>query len=194
MVRVLVLSFAAILLPLTLTSVSGHVGGSIAPIYELPTADLPDLTDGTIADWEEALPGLFLTHADFANSIGTGMDPSDIAVGVHLAWHHATQRIYVAIQRVDDVYETDDNTTFMLDGDHSGGRFQNFSDDVYSEDQRRRLQFSQAQLYFPVPTLEISLASMGPLWQVQLPWSEAGAFFRLNPGFPTQECEYVTGS
>lgn len=40
------------------------MGGSAFPIYELPTSDLPVLGDGTLADWEEVLPGPSATSVD----------------------------------------------------------------------------------------------------------------------------------
>ena len=41
--------------------------GPMYPIYEIPTGDLPDLHDGSLDDWEVAMPGTSLTHDDFAS-------------------------------------------------------------------------------------------------------------------------------
>ena len=45
---------------------SAHIGTDIFPLYELPTADLPDLRDSTLEDWEDVLPGTSLDHNSFA--------------------------------------------------------------------------------------------------------------------------------
>ena len=37
----------------------------IYPIWELPTRDLPDLHDGSLDDWESALPNASLNQSDF---------------------------------------------------------------------------------------------------------------------------------
>ena len=37
-----------------------HVDDVVYPIYELPTADLPDLHDGRLEDWESTVPGASL--------------------------------------------------------------------------------------------------------------------------------------
>jgi len=149
------------------TTASAYVGAVMHPIYELPTADLPDLHDGTLADWEAVLPGASVTHDDFVawSDVGDGapVDPGDLAYQVFLAWHGSSQRVYAAIERVDDVYVNDyegggsanvwrhDGFELMVDGDHSGGEYQGFmNSDLTSEELRLAAQ-SQAQHYSAVP-------------------------------------------
>ena len=146
------------------TTASAHVGAAIYPIYELPTSDLPDLHDGTLADWDEVLAGASLTHSDFeAQDVGEGapVDPGDLAYQIYLAWHGSSQRLYAAMERVDDVYVNEyegagsgdiwkhDGFELMVDGDHSGGPYQGFGDE-FSSEARRRLINSQAQQYLAV--------------------------------------------
>ena len=117
----------------------GHVGPRVIPVYEIPTSDIPDLHDGTLEDWDDIVPGPSLTHKDF----GTGwaneyiVDAGDLAFRIFLAWHLGTQRLYGAIEMVDDVYFNrgtfvnydyswlyhSDCWELLVDGDHSGGAF-----------------------------------------------------------------------
>ena len=178
----------AALLPAALAgAASAHFGDIVYPIYELPTSDLPDLHDGTLEDWEEVLPNASLNHNEFQllGGPGEGIDPSDLACRVFLAWHHASQRIYMAVERLDDVYldpsvERDALTALMVDGDHSGGQFIWWGD-AYSEEERKRLNEAQAQLYSvgPEPIIEDRLL-VGGSWARPLvslpPWATVGGF------------------
>ena len=86
---------------------SAHIGTKIFPMFELPTSDLPDLRDGTLEDWSDVLPGAALDHNDFAPlnvADGAGIDPADLAYRAFFAWHSAGSHLYMAIERVDDVY------------------------------------------------------------------------------------------
>ena len=160
-----------------------HLGETIFPIYEIPTRDLPDLLDNSLEDWEAALPNLSLSTQDLVSTLGLTPDPGNLAVGVYLAWHNASQRIYIAIERIDDVFEPDlDNTAFLVDGDHSGGRFQNFT--AGSEVERRRLQFAQVQMYFV--RAGRPFGSMGQLW-LNYPPNLSGGGFMDGPNYSAVE-------
>ena len=83
------------------------MASGVVDVFELPSSDLPDLNDGTLEDWEDVLPGASLDHNDFAPlnvSDGAGIDPGDLAYRAFMAWNSADQRVYFAIERVDDVY------------------------------------------------------------------------------------------
>ncbi len=94
--------------------VVGLLGGAEAqeserlyPFVELTDADLAqiDVTDGSIDEWVDLLGEPTLTALDFqAASWGASYDPADMDYRVWLAWHGATQRIYVAVERSDDIY------------------------------------------------------------------------------------------
>jgi len=165
--------------------VQAHQGDIIYPIYELSTADLPDLHDGTLEDWEEVLPNASLNHNDFIrnNSGITGtVDPDDLAFRVFLAWHSASQRIYLAVERLDDVYLRE-GAQLRIDGDHSGGQFWFFDEDGYTDAERWRLWESQAQTYSVSPEGEGGGARLFPgaperMWMVDAPWADAGAFLQ----------------
>ena len=91
-------------------------------------------------------------------------DPSDIDYRVWLAWHGATQRIYVAVERADDIYNNeyeydgtlsscismmkhDASAEFRVDGDGSGGKHQFFGNEI-DDYEEHRLLTQHAQQYF----------------------------------------------
>jgi hypothetical protein len=144
-----------------------HVGGIVIPIYELSTSDLPDLTDGSLSDWEDVLGPATLTQNDFtATNVadGAAIDPADLAYRIWLAWHSADQTIWSGIERVDDVYINTyaggdylnmwqyDGVEFMLDGDHSGGQYNGFDANAVGADQAKLLSDYQAQQNFALPS------------------------------------------
>jgi hypothetical protein len=117
-----------------------HLGDRTYFIAELSDADLAsiDLDDGDIGDWQEILGEPTLTADDF---IGYG-EPDIASFNFHIwmGWHDATDRIYVAMEQVDDFYYNHfDRTDFTtpnffltghdgflsldVDGDHSGGQY-----------------------------------------------------------------------
>ena len=83
----------------------------VIPLAELSDDDLAsiDLQDGYIDDWLRVVGDPTLTARDAYRTQGlsywTDYDPSDLDCGIWLAWHDATNRIYVAFQRLDDRYE-----------------------------------------------------------------------------------------
>ena len=166
---------------------SAHIGDRVFPIYELPTSDLPDLHDGTLEDWEQVLPDASLDHIDLneAADATQALDPSDLAIRVFLAWHSGSQRVFVGVEWVDDVLVPPsealwrDHVYFMLDGDHSGGRYEAFPSKQYSEAEQRLLEESQAQLYCvdvpPLPEGTIWHPGAAAPWVTAPPWSDACA-------------------
>jgi len=162
---------------------SAHLGEMVYPIYELPTSDLPNLHDGTLEDWEEALPAASLNHNDFAYSsnLEKAVGVEDLAFRVFLAWHSASQQIYMGIECVDDVYLTSGNgyTDLMIDGDHSGGQYWFFEAEGYSEEESKRLFGSQAQTYKVMPEEvggRLLHVSSWATWASDPPWADAGGF------------------
>ena len=172
---------AALLTVALAGTVGAHQGDIVYPIYELPTSDLPDLHDGTLEDWEEVLPGASLDHNDFIrdnSGIPGTVDPDDLAFRVFLAWHSASQRIYMAAERVDDVY-MHEGASLKIDGDHSGGQYWFFEAEGYSHAESERLWESRAQTYNARPEGAGGLLSAGGPergWMVGAPWADAGAF------------------
>jgi len=174
---------------------SAHIGTVIYPIYELATADLPDLHDGTLQDWEDVLPGASLDHNAFAPlAVGDGaaIDPADLAYRVFFAWNSSDQRVYMAIERVDDVYINTyaggdlvnlwqfDSIEFMTDGDHTGGAYNGFSTEEYTAEEIKVLTNYQAQQYVAIAEAPdnrlLGYQGAGQGWVTVPPWADAGGF------------------
>jgi len=187
-------TLTAIALTITVLAGAGsaHVGEIVYPIYEIPTSDLPDLHDGTLDDWEAVLPNASLSQNDFIRNnsgIPGTIDMSDLAFRVFLAWHNASQRIYVAVELFDDVY-TGEGFQLRIDGDHSGGQYWFFEDEGYSRAEVERFWESQAQTYSAWPEEDgedgARLTAGGPerMWMVDDPWAGAGAYqIGENPSY-----------
>lgn len=163
-----------------------HLGEIVYPIYELPTSELPDLHDGSLEDWDAVLPNASLTHNDFRfwHGLAGAIDPADLAVRAFLAWHYESQRVYVAIERLDDVLLPsgtccDAGTQFAVDGDHSGGQYW-FHGDAYTETELRQRNFSQAQSYTAYPENlydgRLLLTDQLLTWMTQPPWGDCGGW------------------
>ena len=132
------------LLPSSITH--AHVGDEIYPFYELLDEDLHriDLTDGSVEDWYDFLGEPSLTASDFYYPYAS-YDPSNCDFRFWLAWHRRSGTLWVAMERFDDIYHNnsageilepglptifrpmmlfwDSYFGFMVDGDHSGGRY-----------------------------------------------------------------------
>ena len=78
----------------------------IFPILQLTDRDAAeiDVTDGSVGDWEYIAGEPTLTPLDFAITTFGSYDPADMDFRIWLAWHDATDRVYFAMERVDDVY------------------------------------------------------------------------------------------
>lgn len=132
---------------LTASGSTAHVGDVVYVVYELPTSQLPDLQDGTLADWEDVLPDASLTHNDLSGFLFGPPDASDIAFRIFLAWHQQSSRFYIAFERIDDIYSPGSSEFFsiMLDADHSGGPYNSFSGQTETE--AKRESYAHAQRY-----------------------------------------------
>ena len=112
----------------------------IYPIMQLTDRDVAeiDVTDGSIGDWEYIAEEPTLTPLDFGKTTFCSYDPADMDFRIWLGWHDATDRIFFAMERVDDVYVNefdredeylrimdfhDSSVAFVVDGDHSGGEW-----------------------------------------------------------------------
>ena len=94
-----------------------------------------DLKDGSVEDWMEVLGEPSLTPLDFVNPPWSPRyDPSSYDFRLWLAWHDATDHLFVAAQVVDDFHINeydrygepyppggDATVLFLVDGDMSGG-------------------------------------------------------------------------
>ena len=174
------------------TVAQGHVGGFVYPIYEIPQHELPDLYDGSLNEWEDFLPGASLDFLDFGSNAQVAdahVDPNDLAFRVFLGWSDVEQRIYIGVERYDDVYINTydgggmmqmwrhDGLEVMIDGDHSGGQYRNWSGD-YGEEELLHLWDGQAQRYFMLPESPdghlICSDNEYQEWATHPPWAEVG--------------------
>ena len=131
----------------------------IYPILQLTDRDVAgiDVTDGSVGDWEIIADEPTLTPLDFAETTFGSYDPADMDFRIWLGWHDATDRIFFAMERVDDVYVNefdredeflrfmdfhDSSVAFVVDGDHSGGEWFPRGSEEWLLDVNR-----QAQLY-----------------------------------------------
>jgi hypothetical protein len=163
----LTVSSCLVVLAIISQAASAHVGGGQPfPIFELSTDELPDIHDGSLDDWEEVLPSFSLNQDQFAPlnvNDGAGIDTADLAYRVFMAWHSAGNHLYVAIERVDDVYVNTyeggdlgnvwqhDSIEFMVDGDHTGGKYNRYlEEDGFGTEEAKLLSGFQAQQYFAI--------------------------------------------
>ncbi len=123
------------------SAVHAHIGDEIYPFYELLDEDLHriDLTDGSVEDWYDVLGEPSLTAADFYYP-ASHYDPGSVDNRFWLGWHRRSGTLWVTMERYDDIYHNnyageindsglpamnrwDSSFSFMIDGDHSGGRY-----------------------------------------------------------------------
>ena len=177
-----------------LCSAEAQESERLYPFVELTDADLAqiDVTDGSVDEWVDLLGEPTLTALDFQiRPDGASYDPSDMDYRVWLAWHGATQRLYVAIERSDDIYVNnyegagtppscnlmtghDSSANFIVDGDASGGQYLFLGRNV--SDELRLLNNQHAQNYI----LLGDIVGGGPhvcMWQT----SEDEDWFNLPP-------------
>ncbi len=176
-----------------------HTGDRVFGIMEIPTSALPSFDDGTISDWLDVVPESLLM-TDFHSLSGgklsfpAEIDPKDFTFRVFLAWHYRSQRILVALGRVDDEYIDEftytvrgveyvatgagDEVLIGIDGDHSGGIFNYFAE--LDEEEQRLNTASQAQLYSAIPTSPdgeiFTVDGFDREWATESPWGESGGF------------------
>jgi hypothetical protein len=149
-----------------------------------------DIEDGSIEDWQEMVGEPVLLGADLYAVVGD-YDPASCAFRVWLGWHGETDRLYVAMEQVDDVYINeytdsnmqahDSNVVLYVDGDNSGGRFQFLSSDFPTEEEFLLANNQHAQVYTAIaevrgdsPPIELQWTSYYDDWSVKPPYADAG--------------------
>ncbi|MCC7262604.1 MAG: hypothetical protein IT369_08805 [Candidatus Latescibacteria bacterium] len=190
-----VLTLAATVAVALSGTANAHIGTKVYPIYELPTSDLPDIRDNSLADWEDVLPGASLDQNEFAPlnvGDGAGINPADLAYRAFFAWNSASQHLYMAIERVDDKYVNTyaggdlinlwqfDSIEFMVDGDHTGGAYNGFDAAVYTAEEIKLLANFQAQQYVGIAEAPdgrlLGYQGSGQGWVPLPPWADAGGY------------------
>lgn len=116
-------------------------GVAVYNIYDIPDYELAavDIHDGSYLDWERVIgdPSLYGTDFSFFSgpSPAATYDPSDLDFRIWLGWSLSTHRLYVAMERWDDINTSGmvgvdaesalnyDSVEFMVDGDNGGGEY-----------------------------------------------------------------------
>jgi hypothetical protein len=182
------------------------------PFSELTDADVAAITfDGNLADWETILGAPALTGEDFIAdpNVGEGAayNPADLSFNIWLGWHPTTERLYVAIERIDDVYINEygggnpgdiwrhDSIEFKIDGDNSGGDYSRAAGDWNDEEQTLNHNRSAQQFVAIADAPDdqhIGYQGSGGDWVNTPPYSDAGGA-SIGTGPTTSVIEfYVT--
>lgn len=166
--------------------VIAHVGDFVIPIYEVPSDEIPEL-DGSVFEWETIVPQPSLESRDFSSRQIGQPSSADLAVRIYLAWNRTTQKIYMAVERTDDVYINEyigglapdffgaDHVELFIDGDHSGGQYACGPPDGTVE-QVRLFVGGQAQRWAVVANapddIIFGVDSFANRWASLPPWSD----------------------
>jgi hypothetical protein len=87
------------------------------PIMKLSDADVAslDFDDGSVVDWENILGDPFIEAVDMIPDLevgeGAGYDPNDLDYRIWLGWHRSTGRLYMAMERTDNIFQIEQPPT-----------------------------------------------------------------------------------
>ena len=187
----------------------------VYPIFELTDEDVAmiDIKDGYIDDWEEVVGEPTLTAIELRTCPQEGLyDPADMDLRIWLAWHRATSRIYVAMERADDVFVNefdrathnymdlnDSGISIVVDADHSGGGYMGDMELTHEEQllyYNYQAQWYQAlaETYDNGPRVTMTFIDYFAEddWFRHPPWAEGGGAVRgENPTISVTEF-YIT--
>jgi hypothetical protein len=192
--------FAAALVVGLTANAQAHIDVAGAPflLFEMGDADLAaiDIKDGTLSDWDSqfGVPSLVATdfYADPTVGDGAQYDPNDLDFRIYLGWTRQNRgnHIFVAIERVDDVYIneyeggnpgslwTQDAIEFMVDGDHTGGQYGGWPSADYTAEELLLINNQQAQQYEGIPEspdgLLVGYLGAGTTWVNLPPYADGG--------------------
>ncbi len=160
-----------------------HVGGRVFYAWEIATADLPDLYDRTLEDWEEVVPAVTLTNDDLSgasNWSSAQQSSEDLVMRMFMAWHDESQQIYLSFEIIDDLATRGDLLTIHVDADHSGGRYEILSLDASDLETTTGAQYDHVQVTRDDGDDAWTWRGAGPTaWAYAQPWKEA---FRSSDG------------
>jgi len=104
----------------------------------LDASQLP-VIDGELDDWQGVVPSLQMSSFDDLVD-DADIDPEDLDTKVWIGWNDTQNRLYLAVEVVDDIHQVDrpdgtadllifqdDDLEVFVDADHSGGQFADFS-------------------------------------------------------------------
>ena len=121
-----------------------------------------------------------MTALDFASR---SYDPSSYDCRLWLAWHDATDHLFVAAEIVDDFYVDmvewplgyfgDSSVWFFVDGDKSGGSLRDDSSEGVPNNMRQAQWYTAfARTYSNGSNVDLSY--VGSTWMDQLPYADGG--------------------
>jgi len=180
-------------------SVNAHIGDRLFLIPEIPDESLDELNvrNESLEDWEDV--GLYpvLTPPDFFSdpTVGDGApyDPSDLDYQVWLGWNGSTNRLYFAMERIDDVFVNeyeggkpnlgdtwrhDGSLEFFVDGDHSGGDYSRSADKDWTDEEKLLAHNRTAQQFLGIADApdgrHIGYQGAGNEWYTVPPYADGG--------------------
>ena len=162
---------------------NSQVSDRVYPFTELSDQDVArlDLRDGTVFDWLDIVGEPSLTALDFfTDPQYSSYDPSSYDFRLWLAWHDATDHLYLAVQSTDDIYINeyerygdgftryigvhDSSVFFLVDGDRSGGKWT--AKVGASEEENLAVLNVQAQGYFAIAGTYDNDSNLQFLWHL----------------------------
>ena len=191
----LISTFCLMLAFVLADSAHAHIGEKVYLIFEISDTDLEDINlfDADISDWEDVVGDASLTPEDFFAdpTVGEGAqyNPADMDYRLWLGWNETNNRLYLAAERIDDVYINEysggapatvwqyDSVEFMVDGDHSGGQYNFNNSETMTDEEKARNQNSQAQKWnaiFDAPDGRILGYPGRAEWLNSIPLSDGG--------------------
>jgi hypothetical protein len=177
-------------------SSSAHIGDNVYLLFEIPAADIADidLTDVSVADWEDVIGDPALVTTDFYQdpTVGEGAqyDPADLDYRIWLGYNGAASHVYMGMERVDNVYVNEyaggdlgqlwrhDAIEFMLDGDHTGGDYTGSADENWTDEEKKLNGNRTAQQYVAIGDTpdgrHVGYQGGGSEWVNALPYADGG--------------------
>ncbi len=199
--------FLAIPILLTVLSLEAQFPDRLYPFAEL-TDEMRariDLKDGSTEDWLEVLGEPTFTPLDFLTFPPDSYDPSSLDFRIWVAWHDATNHLFVAAESVDDIHvsmdedwesnplpSVDASVWFYVDGDRSGGAIfdDNFSQEVPRDMVQAQLYSAFAKTY--TNESNVTLVNISAPWVRNVPYADGGGLIiESQPVFSVVEF-YVT--
>lgn len=178
------------------TGASAHIGDKIYLIFEIADGDRSslDLRDASVSDWEDVVgdPSLVATdfYADPTVGEGAQYDPADMDYRIWLGWNGKAGVVYMAMERVDNVYINTypggnlgdlwsyDAIEFMLDGDHTGGDYTGSADANWTDDEKKLNNNRTAQQFVAIADSpdgrKVGYLGAGADWVNALPYADGG--------------------
>lgn len=198
----------------------GQQEDQVYHLLQLTDSDLLsiDINDGSIEDWVAIIGEPTLTAKVFGNQGVTGLNnDKDIDYRIWAGWHQATSRIYLAMERIDNIYINEyigpnaigNNTGIIhhhdsalevaVDGDNSGGIFWDLLSGVFGDD----IDFNgvvngqEAQEFVGIAQSisgqHVDWSGDGAEWIHEKPYADGGGGVRIGPDSTVTVTEfYIT--